>query len=565
MVRRMRFSGRMFRKYVWTMAAGVILALALMSFPAVPARADGGILSLYPPEGRIGDWVRIEGLGFEANKTIHLYFSSDKAGVGDGIDSRVTAYEYIGTVYINQDRLFDTVTTFKIPDRIVSGQDKEDVHGGDYYFYATYVSTRKRIEAYARFVVHDGTIVLAPDRGKVGTETRITGEGLRNNQKIIIKYDGDLIDAASGDARTNGEGKFTCTIVVPESTAGQHVITAIDQSGNRPEAKFSVEPAMTVSPTSQVPGDVVNISGNGFNGREYITITFDEGKVPTAPYVLYTNVIGSFSAGFIVPSHPSYTAGSVHKIGVSDMGSNAVEGQLTLLAVPPATAGINLSPATSLVSPGRVGMEVTVDGKSFKPGTTVTVTYSGNVTATVGTATTGAGGNFSMMFTVPPSVGGGHVITASDGTNAARSVFVMESEAPPMPVPLLPRAATTADARAHFDWGDVADPSGVTYDLQVATDPAFSDVVLEKTGLSSSEYTVTEQEKLSLAGRGATFYWRARAVDGAFNESEWTPPVLFYVGHSPASLPGWIWYILYGLGALVLGILGFWLWRVRTG
>jgi hypothetical protein len=88
--------------------------------------------------------------------------------------------------------------------------------------------------------------------------------------------------------------------------------------------------------------------------------------------------------------------------------------------------------------------------------------------------------------------------------------------------------------------------------------------VLEREGLQHSEYTVAKGEELESTGKKA-YYWRVKAVDGASNESEWAPPGLFYVGFSPTSMPGWVWYIFYGLGVLLLVIVGFWVWRWRRG
>jgi len=127
-----------------------------------------------------------------------------------------------------------------------------------------------------------------------------------------------------------------------------------------------------------------------------------------------------------------------------------------------------------------------------------------------------------------------------------------------MPVLLLPEVASTVAAEAYFDWEEVTDPSGVSYTLQVASDADFTAIVLEKESLPHSEYTLTEEEKLESTGKKA-YYWRVKAVDGAFNEGGWSSPGLFYVGSSWTSVAGWVWYIFYGLGALLLVILGFWL------
>jgi hypothetical protein len=138
----------------------------------------------------------------------------------------------------------------------------------------------------------------------------------------------------------------------------------------------------------------------------------------------------------------------------------------------------------------------------------------------------------------------------------------MESQAPPVPVLLLPKVADTAEAKAYFDWEDVTDPSGVSYTLQVASDANFTNIVLEREGLPASGYTLSKEEKLESTGKEA-YYWRVKAVDGARNESEWSSPGLFYVGFSWTTMPNWVWYILYGLGALLLGVLGFWVRKIK--
>jgi len=140
----------------------------------------------------------------------------------------------------------------------------------------------------------------------------------------------------------------------------------------------------------------------------------------------------------------------------------------------------------------------------------------------------------------------------------------MEAKAPPMPVPLLPKVASVAEAEAHFDWEDVDDLSGVTYTLEVASDADFTTIVLEKEGLPHSEYPVTKEEKLESTEKEVPYYWRVKAVDGASNESEWAPSGLFYVGFSWTSIPDWVWYTFYGLGGLLLVILGFWVRRRFT-
>jgi len=513
----------------------IIILVLLVSVPTIPAYAVS--IYLTPLKGEIGDWVEIHGGGFDIGKIVLYYFSSDKADVGDDIDKEVTAYKCI------------TVSSFTVPDKLTDGRYKEDVHGGDYYVYAIY-SGDKEIIAWTHFVVLDGEIKLAPEEGTVGSEVKISGEGLRPNQKISVECDDDKVDITGGDSQTDNKGQFTCTVIIPDSAAGNHTITVIDESGNKPGAEFSVQPKITLDPVKQPMGKAVTVNGTGFDRRDDITILLEGNEIPTTPLSIYTSNHGSFKASFLVPFH--YGSGTV-KVEASD--GRRAEAQLTILA------GIALDPITSPTSPGRVGMELIVRGAGFTANAPVSITYTNNDEAIpVATVTADAKGNFSPSFTVPPSVAGSHVITATDGSSIATSTFTMESQAPPVPVLLLPEVATAAKAEMYFDWKDVTDPSGVSYTLQVASDANFTTIVLEKEGLPHSEYTLAKGEKLEAAGRKA-YYWRVRAVDGASNESEWTPSGLFYVGSFWASMPNWVWYTLCGLVILPLAILGFWVKR----
>ena len=546
-----------YNKICCLLALSIILALLLSVF-AIPSHAAGGVIALDPEEGKIDKRIEVDGGGFNA-KAVCIYFSSDKADVGDNIDSQVTAYEKVVTASVvtaSTDAGGDFTRTydFTVPEALTDGGHKEDVHGGDYYVYATY-STSKEIIAVATFTVIDGEIWLSPEEGTVGTEVEISGEELRHNQKITVKYEGDEVDITSGDNETDSDGQFVCTIIIPESIAGNHVITVTDESGNKPEAEFSVKPKITLNPAEQAVLQEVRVIGTGFNKKEFITIRFDGDKLSTTPAVVETNYRGSFSGSFLVPSRDS---GGIIRIEASDTFFNRAEAQLTILA------GIRLDPITSPTSPGYVGMELTARGGGFIADAMVTITYSINDEAIpVATARTNANGNFSASFTVPPSVAGSHAITATDDTSTVTATFTMESQAPPVPVLLLPKVADTAEAEAYFDWEDVDDDSmPVTYTLQVASDANFTNIVLEREGLPASGYTLSKEEKLESTGKEA-YYWRVKAVDGACNESEWSSPGLFYVGFSWTTMPNWVWYILYGLGALLLGVLGFWVRKMR--
>jgi hypothetical protein len=530
------------------------LCLALLvSALAIPTSAAGeGSIGVYPGEGKIGDVITISGGGFEASKTVYIYLSSREVGVGSDID-RTSAYELVVKTATDEDGSFIISPFFLVPDKLTGGKVKEDVHGGGYYVYVTY-SNSDEIVAMAHFTVLDGEIELDPEEGMVGTEVEISGEGLRPNQKIGVEYEEEAVDIISGDRETDSKGKCICTIIIPESPAGENTIAVVDESGDSPSAEFSVKPRITLEPPEQAAGKEVTINGTGFRKKELITITVDGSRTSTTPLSIYTNRDGSFSASFLVPF---YYGGVSSKVVASDVYLNSASAQFTVLA------GLILDPITSPTSPGHVGMELTVRGASFTIGAPVNITYTNNdESIPVATATVDANGNFEVKFAVPPSVAGDHTITATDGTSTLTSAFTMESKSPPVPLLLMPRVTAPAEAEAHFDWEDVTDPSGVSYTLQVASDADFTAIVLEREGLTDSEYTLAKGEKLESTGQKA-YYWRVKAVDGASNESEWAFPWLFYVGSSGTSLSGWVWYIFYGLGALLVGIIILWLLRWR--
>ena len=86
-----------------------------------------------------------------------------------------------------------------------------------------------------------------------------------------------------------------------------------------------------------------------------------------------------------------------------------------------------------------------------------------------------------------------------------------------------------------FNWEDVTDPSGVTYNLEVDDNWDFGSPTVSKTGLSSSQYTLsgTGDEVLT----EDTWYWRVKAVDGVGNESGWSGQWSFNVDTTPPLVP----------------------------
>jgi hypothetical protein len=543
------------RKYpgtLYLLVAGS-LVLLLASALAMPVRAvDEFVLTLDPTEGEIGGKVSVRGTGFEVAGYYYLYFSSDEADIGDSIDTQVSHYQLLernvesggeSSVFPGEFR-----TVFTVPEELEDGEAEWTVHGGEYYVYATNRGSEVVIAVAVLDIPH-GEIELDPETATVGSEVTISGQGLRPEQRLTIRYDETETDITGGDEITDINGEFTCTIAIPEAPVGSYIITAIDEAGNRPEAEFTVEPKVTLSPSSQDVDETVEVSGTGFAVREDVTLILDGDPLPTIPVTMHTNRLGSLGGSFVVPPHPAYVDGCLAHLRVYDESGHVAEVEFY---VRPIESSVKLLPDTSLDSPGHAGMELTISGIWFVANAAITVTYDGGEMLTVATAEATDNRNFSATFTVPPSTPGSHDVVAGDGTNSVSVVFTMESEAPASPVPQQPAFAATAESEAYFDWDEVTDPSGISYLLQIATDSDFSSLVLEKTGLSDSEYTLTGEESLAPNKEGSSYYWRVKAVDGTFTESDWTVTRPFSVGASrEEALPGWVKYVGIGAGVAV--------------
>jgi PGF-pre-PGF domain-containing protein len=72
----------------------------------------------------------------------------------------------------------------------------------------------------------------------------------------------------------------------------------------------------------------------------------------------------------------------------------------------------------------------------------------------------------------------------------------------------------TRDTTPAFDWGDVTDLSGVTYEFTIT---AYDTNVMTKT-VPSSSYAIESSEALP----ESIYHWRIRAIDGAGNVSDWS-------------------------------------------
>jgi len=540
-----------YNKIFRTLALIVILSLLVIAIPVTPVLAASATLK--PTSGEIGDDIDITGSGYDPGDKVYIYFSSEEANKDDYIDDDLDVWEEVATTYAGDSGDTDEGdidTSFDVPSELTDGSDDEDVHGGDYFVYTTETDEGK-ILTKDTFTVTG--ITISPTEGPVGTEVDIDGVGFDDREDIDIEYDGVDIDIASGDDETDSKGEFELTVIIPESTAGDHTITA-KVHGDEAEADFTVEPKITISPTSGEIGDEVTINGTGFGNKKDVDISLDNTDVTTSPASPETDSDGSFEVTFDVPA----IAGGIYDVEAEDTSNNKDTDVFTIICN-----------ATLIPQTGHVGTEITVSGTGFLPGGTATIKYDGTEETTASIGTDGA---FEATFNAPVSIHGAHTVNVSDGTNTKDLTFTMESAPPSTVYPQLPLMDNKLRGW-KFDWcGDADDPAievtddspPITYNLEVASDIDFTTIVLDVEGLTTSEHTVTikeEKELLTPSTKEAPYYWRVKAIDAASNETEWTSIRTFYTGFT---WPDWIIYLWFGLGIVAAGILGFWLGRRTT-
>jgi hypothetical protein len=440
---------------------------------------------------------------------------------------------------VNEEGEFSTY--FNVPDKLTDGEDDEVVRGGTYWVYVT-EEDDEEILAVAEFTVIAAEIELDPDEGIAGIEVEITGAGFNDNEGITVVYDGDELDVYDGDDETDGDGEFESTIIIPESTAGEHTIEVEDDNGGIAEAVFTVEPEISISPEEARALSSVAVTGTGFDSGSDITIQLDGDEVATDQ----TDSSGSFEVTIEVPE---VTPGT-YDIEVEDEENNSAAAELEVII----TISVEMSPTD-----GAIGDDIVIIGNGYLPGAKITIEWDNTQ---VDTVTADNDGSFTRTFKVPEGKSGAHDVSVSDGTTET-FIFTIESEPPPIPKPLLPELGVKANQPVQFDWDNVTDASQpVTYTLQIATSESFSagSIVLEKAGLTSSEYTLTTQ--LEPATKDSPYFWRVIATDAADNESHPTGTGSFYTGGAGfGGIPSWLTYLMIALGVLLLGFLAFWLGR----
>ncbi len=382
-------------------------------------------------------------------------------------------------------------------------------------------------------------VTMEPRFGPVGTRVVVAGTGFSANASLTITFDANAALAFSNTVGSSGN--FSATFVVPAAGSGDHVVEVTDGT-NTSIQSFVVTPEATVAPQRGYASVRVSVTGSGFASNGTADIYFDNETVQKA----LISPDGAFTAVFDTPPRLAGT----YAVKISDGTNNR---ELSFAT----TTSASMTPVTSSDSPGFVGQAITIGGVGFVPEKDLTVDYDGKW-VTTGNVTSDS--NFSVTFNAPASVGGLHTVRVSDGVNIVPLKYYMDSTPPPPPARVAPSVGTSQNPMAIFKWSPVPDPSGVTYEIQVATDPNFDEgtILLDKSGLTSTEYKLPAEQKLKPVKSASPYFWRVDATDGASNVGTWSDTSYFTVG---VPTPRWAPWMFIGLGAIIVVLFAFWLGR----
>ncbi len=179
---------------------------------------------------------------------------------------------------------------------------------------------------------------------------------------------------------------------------------------------------------------------------------------------------------------------------------------------------------------------LTLANSSDTEGNTLTYDFQVSTSSSFSTITAQAtavaqGGSGATSWVASPNLAGGTTyywrVRAFDGSlyssySASRSFTVSVNTAPTVPTLSSPVAgAQVGTLTPTLTIGNSTDPQGntITYDIQVSASSAFATIAAQTTGLVQGGSGSTSWIVSPSLVTGTTYYWRARAFDGALYSS----------------------------------------------
>ncbi len=552
------------RRIFSILGISIVLILLFMILPtgSIFATATTNTITITPTSGVVGAPIALHGefIPTPYDRYAYVYVSPSNLTVETANMSNAPSYkQVVGAITILSSSfvnagIFDC--TFNIPSILDDGTSIASVLQGPYFVYVTIVSTPPHssdriVMAKADLTVASPTISLSPVLGLGGTSVVVSGSNFPVSTALVFQFDTTTMARTAGDASTRITGAFSSTVMVPiGASAGVHAISATAGTVTV-SATYTVgsPTSISLSATSGLAGASITVTGAGFPANTALALRFDSTSITGSTSA--TGSTGAFTSTITIPITAStsvHTITATAETGTASATYNVTGGGILQLTLAP--------------NAGGVGQSVVIAGSGFTAGHTVTVVWNGVTTTT--TSTVLEGGIISITYIIPPTIHGAHTLSVVDGTTTGSGTYTVESTPPVTPQPTRPYMNEGVSAPITLDWEDVTDNATgksdpVTYSLQVSTSGNFTSNLINLTGLAVSQYTLSDADMLNFTS-GQTYYWRECAVDAAQNASAWTGANAFVYSQG-FSFSGWIMWVVIGVVAVLLFLLGIWIGR----
>ncbi|CAL8470291.1 g9833 [Coccomyxa elongata] len=271
----------------------------------------------------------------------------------------------------------------------------------------------------------------APNGTVVASGTVTTTGGSPSGGTVTVSINGQPV----GTGPVGSDGKFSIPFTAPSATGNYTVVTSFTPAGGSAptgggSAQLTVSTTGTatvttaVAPNPSAPNGTVVASGtvtttSGSPAGGTVTVTINGQPVGTGT----VGSDGKFNIPFTAPGAPgTYTVVTSFTPAGGSAPTGGGSASLTV-----STTGTDSITSTISPNPGSPGGSETASGTvttatGSPGGGTVTVTINGQ---TVGTATVGADGKFSIPFTAPTTPGTYTVITSFTPSGASAPTAVV--------------------------------------------------------------------------------------------------------------------------------------------
>ena len=251
------------------------------------------------------------------------------------------------------------------------------------------------------------TVTVSPKSGPPGTQITVSGNPFTADIPYTVTFVIGFTTTIVAQGTVPEGGSVSAVFPVPVLPRGQYSvnITTTKDTTKAPAPTFTITPQIFLDTATGMVADQINVSGNGFNPNQTISIYFDTSFIVSAN----TDAQGVLSSTAV--TIPQGAAGNHIILAKDSTGSTP---GVTFSIKPKITLSLNEV---------TVGSTLVVSGIGFASSKTISVVIDNRPVS--GTTTSDLSGKFTgFNLKIPELIGGTHTVTANDSLdNTAKNDF----------------------------------------------------------------------------------------------------------------------------------------------